>query len=347
MAGNDHTRSPGSVSRRKFLVGASSVGAVGIAGCTSTSGDGGLGGGDGDSGDGPSGEVIVTGSSTVFPVSDEMAERFMDENDNVNVITDSTGSGGGFANNFCPGSSDINGASRPIKDAEIQSCDENDVEAVEFQIAGDALTMAVSPENDWVDSMTFDELAQIWNGDDPAQTWADVNPEWPDEEFELFGPDDTSGTFDWFTENVVGEAGNHRSDYEPTEDDNTIIQGISNNEYAIGYFGYAYYQENQDMLKALSIAETADNEPAAPSLEARVWRLPDGPAAVYLRQRRLAQRKRSGLRVHGVLSRKLQCGVHRRRHRLRPLQSRASRREPVDARRVRLRSTTPELRQHA
>jgi phosphate transport system substrate-binding protein len=268
MAGNDHTRSPGSVSRRKFLVGASSVGAVGIAGCTSTSGDGGLGGGDGDSGDGPSGEVIVTGSSTVFPVSDEMAERFMDENDNVNVITDSTGSGGGFANNFCPGSSDINGASRPIKDAEIQSCDENDVEAVEFQIAGDALTMAVSPENDWVDSMTFDELAQIWNGDDPAQTWADVNPEWPDEEFELFGPDDTSGTFDWFTENVVGEAGNHRSDYEPTEDDNTIIQGISNNEYAIGYFGYAYYQENQDMLKALSIAETADNEPAAPSLEA-------------------------------------------------------------------------------
>jgi len=269
MAGNDQPRSFGAVSRRKFLVGASSVGTVGIAGCTSTSGDGGLGSDDGgDDGDGPSGEVIVTGSSTVFPVSDEMAERFMDENGNVNVITDSTGTGGGFANNFCPGSSDINGASRPIKDAEIESCSGNDVEAVEFEIAGDALTMAVSPDNDWVDSMTFDELAQIWNGDDPAETWADVNPEWPDEEFELFGPDDTSGTFDWFTENVVGEAGNHRNDYEPTEDDNTIIQGISDNEYAIGYFGYAYYQENQDMLKGLAIAESADDEPTEPSLEA-------------------------------------------------------------------------------
>ena len=268
MADNDHSRSPEAVSRRKFLVGASSVGAVGIAGCTST-GDGGLGGDEGgDGGDGLSGEVIVTGSSTVFPVSDEMAQRFMNENGDVNVTVDSTGSGGGFANNFCPGSSDINGASRPIQDAEVEDCSENDVEAIEFQIAGDALTMAVSPDNDWVDSMTFDELAQIWTGDDPAQTWADVNPEWPDEEFELFGPDDTSGTFDWFTENVVGEAGSHRNDYEPTEDDNTIIQGISNNEYAIGYFGYAYYQENQDMLKALSIAETADDEPAAPSLEA-------------------------------------------------------------------------------
>ncbi|MFD1640827.1 PstS family phosphate ABC transporter substrate-binding protein [Halohasta litorea] len=266
MAANDHGRSLDAVSRRKFLVGAGSAGAVGIAGCTST-GDGGLGGSD-DGGDGLSGEVIVTGSSTVFPVSDEIAQRFMSENGNVNVTVDSTGSGGGFANNFCPGSSDINGASRPIQDAEVEDCSGNDVEPVEFQIAGDALTMAVSPDNDWVDSMTFDELAQIWRGDDPAETWADINSEWPDEEFELFGPDDTSGTFDWFTENVVGEAGSHRSDYEPTEDDNTIIQGISNNEYAIGYFGYAYYQENQDQLKALDIAETADDEPTAPSLEA-------------------------------------------------------------------------------
>ncbi|MFO7833413.1 MAG: PstS family phosphate ABC transporter substrate-binding protein, partial [Halohasta sp.] len=260
MADNDHSRSFGSVSRRKFLTGASAVSAVGIAGCTDTgSSEGGLegddeGGDGGDGGDGLSGEVIVTGSSTVYPVSDEMAQRFMNENSDVNVTVDSTGSGGGFANNFCPGSSDINGASRPIKDEEVESCDENDIEAVEFQIAGDALTMAVSPDNDWVDSMTFDELAQIWNGDDPAETWADVNSDWPDEEFELYGPDDTSGTFDWFTENVVGEAGNHRSDYEPTEDDNTIVQGISNNEYAIGYFGYAYYQENQDELKALAFA---------------------------------------------------------------------------------------------
>ncbi|EMA61778.1 PstS family phosphate ABC transporter substrate-binding protein [Halorubrum lipolyticum] len=276
---SSHDADTAGITRRKSLAALGGMGALALAGCTSNDGgdgddgndgdDGGLGGDDGgDGGDGLSGEVIVTGSSTVYPVSIEMQERFMDENEDVSVTVDSTGSGGGFANNFCPGDSDINGASRPIKEEEIESCDGNDVEPVEFRIAGDALTVAVSPDNDWVDSMTFDELAQIWNGDDPAETWADVNEDWPDEEFDLYGPDDTSGTFDWFTENVVGEAGNHRSDYEPTEDDNTIVQGISNNEHSIGYFGFAYYQENEDDLKALNIAETSDDEPSAPSLEA-------------------------------------------------------------------------------
>ncbi|MFA9504172.1 PstS family phosphate ABC transporter substrate-binding protein [Natrinema thermotolerans] len=255
MADNQFGRD--AVSRRKFIAATGAAGTAVIAGCSDTSS------GNGD--DELSGEVIVKGSSTVFPISDAMAERFMEENPKVNVTVDPTGSGGGFENHFCPGDADINGASRPIKEAEQSHCADNDVTPIEMHIAGDALTVAVSPDNDWVDSMTFDELAQIW-GDDSATTWSDINSDWPDEELELYGPDTTSGTYDWFSENVNG--GGHRTEYEGTEDDNTIIQGLENSQYAMGYFGYAYYSENKDRVKALSIAESESDEPTAPSLSA-------------------------------------------------------------------------------
>ncbi|QCS41904.1 PstS family phosphate ABC transporter substrate-binding protein [Natrinema versiforme] len=255
MADNQFGRD--AVSRRKFIAATGAAGTAAIAGCSDTS----SGNGDGEL----SGEVIVKGSSTVFPISDAMAQRFMEENPEVNVTVDSTGSGGGFENHFCPGDADINGASRPIKSEEEDHCAENDVSPIEMHIAGDALTVAVSPDNDWVDSMTFDELAQIW-GDDSATTWSDINSDWPDEELELYGPDTTSGTYDWFSENVNG--GGHRTEYEGTEDDNTIIQGLENSPYAMGYFGYAYYSENEDRVKALEIAESESDEPSAPSLQA-------------------------------------------------------------------------------
>ncbi|OAQ54589.1 hypothetical protein HTG_03270 [Natrinema mahii] len=255
MADNQFGRD--AVSRRKFIAATGAVGAVALAGCSETSDED----GDGEL----SGQVIVKGSSTVFPISDEMAQRFMEEYPKVNVTTDSTGSGGGFENHFCPGDADINGASRPIKSEEEDHCAENDVTPMEMHIAGDALTVAVSPDNDWVDSMTFDELAQIW-GDDSATLWSDVNSDWPDKELELYGPDTTSGTYDWFTENVNG--GSHRTEYEGTEDDNTIIQGLENSPYAMGYFGYAYYSENEDRVKALDIAESESDDPASPSLPA-------------------------------------------------------------------------------
>ncbi|ELY86990.1 PstS family phosphate ABC transporter substrate-binding protein [Natrinema altunense] len=256
MADNQFGRD--AVSRRKFIAGTGAVSVAAIAGCSETSDGNG-------NGDELSGEVIVKGSSTVFPISDEMAQRFMDDHPKVNVTVDPTGSGGGFENHFCPGNADINGASRLIKEEEKNHCAENDVSPIEMHIAGDALTVAVSPENDWVDSMTFDELAQIW-GDDSATTWSDVNPDWPDEELKLYGPDTTSGTYDWFTENVNG--GTHRTEYEGTEDDNTIIQGLENSPYAMGYFGYAYYSENKDRVKALEIAESEGDDPSAPSLQA-------------------------------------------------------------------------------
>ena len=247
-------RSYRSFSRRKFLAATGVAGALSIAGCTENE--------EGSEND----RVVVTGSSTVFPVSDTLAEQFMQDNDGVNVTTDSTGTGGGFSNNFCPGDSDINGASRPIQDAELQNCRDNGIEPLEFQIGSDAVTMAVHNESP-IDCVSYDELAQIWS-EGGAETWSDVNSDWPDVEIERYGPPSTSGTFDWFRENVIGDAGSHIQQYEATENDNELVQGIDRTENAIGYFGYAYYAENQDRIKALEIRESDDGECTEPSLEA-------------------------------------------------------------------------------
>jgi phosphate transport system substrate-binding protein len=260
-------------SRRKFLVGTGAVGATALAGCIGENG--------GDSGDGNqddtgttdgsenqdlSGDITVTGSSTVYPISVAMGEEFQKKHSGVSVSVDSTGTGGGFKNHFCPGNSDVNGASRPIKDSEKDSCNSNGVTPKEFHVAGDALTVAVNNDADWIDGMTFDELAQIW-GPDGAEKWSDVRDDWPDEEFELYGPASTSGTFDWFTENVVGEAGAHREDYEATEDDNRIISGIEGSKHAMGYLGYAYYKENSERVKAVKIAEEDKSNAVEPTLD--------------------------------------------------------------------------------
>jgi phosphate transport system substrate-binding protein len=233
------------VSRRRFLVGAGATGAIGLAGCLQET--------DGGSTNNGGGQVIVKGSSTVFPVSDAFAEAFIDETGDINVTVDSTGTGGGFENHFCPGEADINGASRPITEAEQSSCQDNGVNPVEFQIGGDALTVAVNNSADWVDCVTLDELSQIWR-EDGAEMWSDVRPEeWPDQEFQLYGPASTSGTYDWLSNNVIGEEYRHTTDHQPTEEDEQIVQGIEDNEASMGYFGYAYYSENSDAVKALEI----------------------------------------------------------------------------------------------
>ncbi|WP_137684105.1 phosphate ABC transporter substrate-binding protein PstS family protein [Haloarcula mannanilytica] len=265
------TDSPtGGLSRRRFLAGSGSLGALALAGCvqnTRRDGDGSdSSGSDGGSGsDGSSGQVIIKGSSTVFPISDTMAEEFMSEHDGVNVTVDSTGSGGGFKNWFCPGDSDINGASRPITDGEIEQCSSNNVEPVEFEIAGDALTVAVNNDADWVDCLTFEELRQIWS-EGGVTNWSDVRDEWPDMEIERYGPASTSGTFDYFNENVVGEDTKHTTEYQPTEEDETIVQGIRDNKGGMGYFGFAYYKSNSEAVKAVEIKNGDGGECTPPSL---------------------------------------------------------------------------------
>ncbi|WP_209309485.1 phosphate ABC transporter substrate-binding protein PstS family protein [Haloarcula amylovorans] len=250
------------VSRRSFLAGTGTVGALALAGCTegpssSNSNGGGSGGnsngssGTSSSGD-LSGEIKITGSSTVYPLSVAIANRFQKQHSGVDISVSPTGSGGGFSNHFCVGNSDFNNASRPISKEEKQLCEENGIEYHEIQVATDAVTVIVNKENDWVDCVTPAQLKQIWKADG-ASTWSDINSEWPDEPINRFGAADTSGTFDYFKETILGEETSHTSDYEATEKDNLILQGVQQDKSAIGYFGFAYYQGNKDAVKALGI----------------------------------------------------------------------------------------------
>lgn len=196
--------------------------------------------------------VRIDGSSTVYPISLAVAEEFQILNPEARVTVAFSGTGGGLEK-FCAGETDISDASRVIKQGEIDACTEAGVEFVELPVAIDALTVVVNNENDWVQCLTTDQLATIFAPDSTVQAWSDVNPEWPDEEIEFFIPGTDSGTFDYFTEAIVGESGASRTDVFPSEDDNVLVQGVEGNQYAIGYFGYAYYVENRERVKAVAI----------------------------------------------------------------------------------------------
>jgi len=212
-----------------------------------------LAGGSGESKSELSGSVKIAGSSTVYPVSVAVAEEFNKLHPGVEIPIQSTGTGGGFKNFFIPGKTDINDASRPIKDSEREDAGANGIEPLELRVGTDAVTIVVNPEADWLDDINVEQLAMIWRPKNPARTWSDVDPSWPNEEIELYGPTSASGTFDFFTEEIVGEGGASRSDYQGTEQDNTIVQAVSGSRYAMGYFGMAYYIENQDKVKALKV----------------------------------------------------------------------------------------------
>jgi phosphate transport system substrate-binding protein len=204
------------------------------------------------------GDIITAGSSTVFPLSERMAERFRDEGYSGNITIDSIGSGAGFERFCVAGESDIANASRAIKDSEVESCRAIDRDPVEFRIGTDALAVVVSKENTFVTDVAMEELAAIFT----AEKWSDVNPDWPNEAILRFIPGTDSGTFDYFVEEVF------EKDKAPllgsknlqlSEDDNILVRGIAGSPYAIGFFGYAYYEENTDRLNILSIDGVAPN----------------------------------------------------------------------------------------
>lgn len=197
-------------------------------------------------------EIVIAGSSTLFPLAERMLERWEDEGGPASTY-DSIGSGGGFERFCVAGESDISGASRAIKDSEVQSCQDIDREPIEFRVGTDALAVTVGADNDFVDNLTLEELALVFG---EASTWADVNPDWPAEPIQRFIPGTDSGTFDFFVEVVFDEdetAILTASDTQLSEDDNVLIQGIQGSPYAVGFFGYAYYQENADTLNIVSI----------------------------------------------------------------------------------------------
>ena len=197
-------------------------------------------------------EVRVDGSSTVYPISLAVAEEFSIENPDANVSVAFSGTGGGFEK-FCRGEIQIADASRIVKQSEIDACEAAGIPFVEIPVAFDALTVVVNSENDWVECMTVDELSRLWAPGSDVETWSDLRSEWPDEEIVLYSPGVDSGTFDYFTEEIVGESGAIRTDFFPSENDNVLVQGVEGDRNAIGYFGYAYYIEEADNLNAVAI----------------------------------------------------------------------------------------------
>ena len=199
-----------------------------------------------------SGTFEIDGSSTVFPVTEAVAEEFNKVQPKVRVNVGVSGTGGGFKR-FTVGDTVISNASRPIKDSEAQAAADNGIEYLELRVAVDGLSVMVNPNNDFVDCLTVAALGNIWKPDSTVKTWKDINPAWPDDEIRLYGPGTDSGTFDYFTEEIVGEARASRSDYLASEDDNFLVQGIYGDRNSLGYFGYAYYSENPDKLKLVAI----------------------------------------------------------------------------------------------
>jgi phosphate transport system substrate-binding protein len=198
------------------------------------------------------GSFEADGSSTVGPFTEAVIEEFAAIAPGVTITNGISGTGGGFVR-FVEGETALSNASRPIEDDEVALAAENGVSWYEFEVCYDGLSVAVNPENDWVASLTVEQLAELWRSDSTIVNWSDMNPDWPAEPIELYGPGADSGTFDYFNEAILGEDASPRTDYIPSEDDNVLVQGVAGSVNALGYFGYAYYVANQDSVRIVPI----------------------------------------------------------------------------------------------
>ncbi|NQW17003.1 MAG: PstS family phosphate ABC transporter substrate-binding protein [Chloroflexi bacterium] len=199
-----------------------------------------------------SGTVEIDGSSTVFPISQAVAEEFRKVQSGVQIPVGISGTGGGFKR-FAVGETDISDASRPIKDSEREKAAANGIEFVEIRVAFDGLSIMVSKDNDFAQCLTTAELSRIWAPGSSVDNWNEVRSSFPDQKLRLYGPDTDSGTFDYFTDEINGEEGASRPDYTASADDNVLVQGIAGDRNSLGYFGYAYYVENKDKLNLVAV----------------------------------------------------------------------------------------------
>lgn len=214
-----------------------------------------------------SGEISVDGSSTVAPITSLVAEEFGNAHPDVRVPVGISGTSGGFKK-FVRGELDICDASRPISESETAQLKKNNIEWVELQVAIDGLSVCVNPKNDWCKAMTVAQLKALWAPDSKIKKWNEIDPSWPDREIKLFGADTDSGTFEYFTEVIMGKKGASRSDYQQSTEDNLLVQGVAQDEAALGYFGFTYYITNMDKVVALPISNTENAADAVtPDLE--------------------------------------------------------------------------------
>lgn len=230
------------------------IGVLTIAGCGKT--EGGAASANGGTTDSVSGNINLDGSSTVYPILEAMAEEFMGTNTGANITVAVSGTGGGFKK-FLGGEIDMVNASRPISEKELEQAAEKKIEFLEVPIAFDGLTVVVNPKNTWCDDLTVEELKKIWEPNSKINNWNQVRPTFPDKPLKLYGAGTDSGTFDYFTLAINGEEKASRTDYQSSEDDNVLVQGVAGDEAALGYFGYAYYEQNKEKLKALKIGGVA------------------------------------------------------------------------------------------
>lgn len=209
--------------------------------------------------------IKIDGSSTVYPITEAVAEEFQ-KSQKIKVTVGESGTGSGFKK-FCRGETDVSNASRPISQKEIDACKEAGIQFIELPIAFDALTVVVNDKNDWVKSITVEELKKIWGPGSSVKNWKQVNPAYPDKKLGLYGPGTASGTFDYFSEAINGKSKAHRTDYTPSEDDNVLVKGVTGDTGGMAYFGMAYYEENKDKLRAIPVAVKAGSPAVLPSVK--------------------------------------------------------------------------------
>jgi phosphate transport system substrate-binding protein len=272
---------------RKLLVfAACGALALGVAACGNDddeNGGGGSGGGD------LSGTIRIDGSSTVGPFAQAAQEAFQGENPGVRITVAQSGTGGGFEK-FCAGETDISNASRPIdEEEEVPICKKNNVDYTEVQVANDGISIATNPDLK-VDCMTTDQLKELWDQGSKVSSLSQIDPKFPDTELTLFGAGTDSGTFDFFTEEINGEEGRTRKDYQPSEDDNVLVQGVAGEEGGLGYFGFSYYEQNQDKLGLVSVdAGSGCVEPSLESISSGEYKPLSRPLFMYPSQEALAR----------------------------------------------------------
>jgi len=271
-----------SLSRRRFTLGVAGATVSALAGCLVRGHESEL-----------DGEIRVDGSNTVLPHSAVVSEEFQWRNNQVVIPVQGSGTGAGFQR-FCTGETQVQNASRQIVEDEEAICSDNDVSYVELETALDGIALLIHPDNDWCDELTLEELEAIWEPGSTVETWRDVrpdDPDWPDEEIDLYGRDAASGTFDFFTEAIMGTVGAIRSDYSASADTNVIVRGVRGSEHALGFGGAGYYQENQDDLELVAIQSDQEPEefykPVEENIEQELYSPLTRPLYTYFRMEAL------------------------------------------------------------